>query len=230
MNPYIQEVVDRTADNTRRSYDTARLGARGDLAAAGGFGSTALGTAYGQIADQQERQIGDQTANLLAQGFDSSTQNALGLYNSDRAGNLSRASQYQNIGNNYQGLDQYGRQVRATGEDRMRDAGQQIQNQHQNELNAYYAERDRAMNYPYQQSDFYKGILQSYPTGSVTNSTQPGVGRMQGALGGGMLGYSASQQFGGGNGNSFFSDPYDVVPSSGYGPTQPQSWLGKLAF
>lgn len=196
MNPYIDEVVNRQADFTRRSYDTSRQGAREELAAAGGFGSTALGGAYGQIAEAQNRQIGDQTANLLAGGYDSAVSNNMRLYEGDRAGNLARASAYGNIGNNYQNLDQYGRNVGATEQDRQLFAGDRIQSQNQRELDAYFAERDRRLGYPYQQTNYLGQSMGMLPGGGSTQtSTTPGVGMAQGAVGGGLLGYSLANQY-----------------------------------
>lgn len=196
VNPYIDEVANRTSDAIRRSYDTSRQGAREELAAAGGFGSTALGGAYGQIAEAQNRQIGDTLANLYSQGYDTATNNAMRLYENDRAGNLARASAYGNIGNQYQNLDQYGRNVGMTEQDRMLAAGNQIQAQNQRELDAYYAERDRQLGYPYQQTQYLGQQLGMMPsTGSTQTSTQPGVGTIPGMIGGGMLGYSLGNAY-----------------------------------
>lgn len=196
MNPWIDEVANRTEQGIRRNYDTSRMNAREELAAAGGYGSTALGGAYGQIEEAQNRQIGDTLANLYAQGYDTATGNALRLYENDRAGNLARASAYGNIGNQYQALDQYGRNVGATEQDRMLSAGDRIQAQNQRELDAYYAERDRMLGYPYQQTQYLGQQLSYMPsTGSTQTSTTPGVGVIPGMIGGGMLGYSVGNAY-----------------------------------
>lgn len=181
MNPYIQEVINRNADNTRRQYDVSRRGVREDIAASGGFGSTALGTAYGQLGEAENRQIGDYDANLRASGFDKAMTNALGLYGTENATNLNKANAYLN-------LDQYERGVGNSDLTRQLYAGDRIQRQNQDVIDAYYRERDREMGYPYEQIQFLQNILGSFPTGSSQTSTAPGVGMVPGAIGGALLG------------------------------------------
>lgn len=195
LNPYIDQVVNRNADNVRRQYDISRNKINEASAEAGGFGSTALGVERGLNTEAQNRQIGDYDAQLRSQGYNSAVTNSLNLYNADRTAGLSRANAYTGIGNDYQNLDQYGRNVTANDQNRQLTAGNQIQSQNQAELDAYYKERDRELGYPYQQLDFLQGILKAYPTGSTVTQTQPGVGVAQGAIGGGLLGYDIQNTY-----------------------------------
>ena len=198
MNPYTQEVIDRTRQNITRGYDQRRNALNEQMASAGGFGSTAQGTEQAQITEAQERQLGDIAASQLAQGFDSAMGRAQSLYGTDIGKNLA-------VAGGYQGLDQYGRNIALGDMQRKLAAGGQIQGQNQAVLDAYYRERGRAEQDPYSQLEFYKSILGAYPTGSSQTSTSPGVGMAQGALGGALLG---SEFFGGdsGGGNTLISD------------------------
>ncbi len=199
MNPFIDEVINRNADSTRRAYDVSRNQNDEQFARAGGFGSTAQGTARAQIDEAQNRQIGDFDANLRAQGFDTSINNSLNLYDKNNANAFARASVFGGLGDRFQNLDMYGRNVADTGLDRQLFAGDRIQGQNQAELDSYWAERDRATAYPYQQLDYLTGKLQAYPTGSSTTTTQQGNPFIS-ALGGGLAGYGIGKQFGWGRG------------------------------
>lgn len=229
MNPYIDEVINRNTDNINRQYDVSRNNIDEAFAEAGGFGSTAQGVERSLNTEARNRQIGDMDASLRAQGFDQAQGNALNLYNQNRATDLARSSAYGNIaagslntGSAYQGLDSYGRNVRQNDLTNQLFAGDRIQAQNQLGLDAYIAERDRQLQYPYQQTTYLQGVLGSYPTGGgTTTSTTPGVGTLQGAVGGAALGYGLQNQFGG---NNFTANPYvNSNAYSGLGGTLP--WL-----
>lgn len=210
LNPYIDTVINRNADNIRRQYDVGRNQNRELMARSGGFGSTAQGTAEAQLGEAQNRQIGDMDAQLRMSGYGDSQDRAMNLYNTENANAFARASVYGGLGDRFQGLDQYGRNVASTGLDRQLFAGDRIQGQNQAELDSYYAERDRAAQYPYNQLNFLTGQIQAYPTGSIvtapsTNNTMANV------IGGGLMGYGLGKQFIKG-----------AVPTDGtYGPQQP---------
>lgn len=181
MNPYINEVINNNANDITRSYDTRRNTLDEEMARSGGFGSTAQGVERARLAESQGRDIGTMSAQLRSSGYESALSNALGLYNND-------ANRAMSLGNQYLNLDDYNRTRQVADLNNALTAGDRIQGQNQRELDAYYAERDRELGYPYQQIDFLKGVLGAYPTGSTTTTSQPG-NMMQGALGGGMLGY-----------------------------------------
>lgn len=196
MNPYLQEVVDATRNDITQSYNDSRQRAREELAAAGAFGSSAMGRAYGDIEEVQNRQLGSQLGGLRAQGFDTAQGNALNLYGMNRANQAAQASQLMNLGGAYSGLDQYGRNVAQQALGNKLGAGNQIQAQNQATLDAYFGDVNRQLQYPYQQTGFLQNTLGAYPTGQTQTSTQPGVGMIQGAIGGGLLGSSFSNYMG----------------------------------
>ena len=192
INPHLDEVINRNAANITRQYDVNRNRINEDFAAAGGFGSSAQGVERALTNEAEARQIGDMDAQLRSQGFNTAMTNALGLYNNDINKNLAIAS-------GVQGLDSYGRNVERQGlQDRLY-AGDRVQAQNQAVLDAYYNERDRELAYPYQQQDYLRGVLGSFPTGQTQTSTSTGntPGMMQGAIGGALLGNSLYSNIGG---------------------------------
>lgn len=194
MNPYIDTVINRNADNTRRQYDASRNQNDEQFARAGGFGSTAQGTARAQIDEAQNRQIGDMDAQLRMSGYGDSQDRAMNLYNTNNANSFARASVFGGLGDRFQNLDQYGRNIVDTGLDRQLFAGDRIQGQNQAELDSYYAERDRAAQYPYNQLNFLTGQIQAYPTG--TSTTAPSANNTMGnVIGGALTGYGLGKQF-----------------------------------
>lgn len=195
MNPYIDEVINRNASNIGRQYNTQRNQINEDFAAAGGFGSTAQGVERSRTNEAEARQIGDMDAQLRAQGFDTATGRSLDLYNTGLNTLASQAGLYGGIADAELGLDQYGRNRLTTDLQNKLSAGDRIQSQNQRELDAYFAERDRAFNYPYVNADFYANMLGRYPTGTTQTSVQPGVGAIQGAIGGGLLGNSIANSY-----------------------------------
>lgn len=224
MNPFIDEVINRNADSTRRQFDVDRSANREQFARSGGFGSTAQGTAEAQITEAQNRQIGDFDANLRARGFDTSVNNSMSLYDRENSNAFARASVFGGLGDRFQNFDQYGRNVADTALDRQLFAGDRIQGQNQAELDSYWTERDRATAYPYQQLDYLTGKLQAYPTGSSTTTTTPGNPFIS-ALGGGLAGYGLGQQFGWGSSSTpqkVYSSPIGPQsPVGTYGPQRP---------
>lgn len=216
MNPYIDEVISRNADDINRSYNVNRNQINEDFAGAGGFGSTAQGVERSRTNEAEARQIGDMSAQLRAQGYDTSTGRAIDLYGTGLNAASTQAGIYGNIAQQQQGLDQYGRNVVTTDLQNKLAAGGQIQAQNQKELDAYFAERDKAFNYPYVNADFYKNILQSYPTGTTQTSTTPGVGAVQGAIGGGLLGSSIANSYG----NTGTQNGYGTYSTQGALPWQ----------
>lgn len=215
MNPYIDEVINRNAANIGRGYNIQRNNINEDFSQAGGFGSTAQGVERGITNEAESRQIGDMDATLRAQGFDTATATALGLYRTGIDSANTQAGQYQNIASGYQGLDSYEKQKMANDLTNKLNVGNQVQNQNQRELDAYFAERDKAFNYPYVNSDYYANILGRYPTGQTTTTTQPGVGAIQGAVGGGLLGNAVANQYKPTVNNLPWTTPQYINPATG---------------
>lgn len=187
MNPYIDEVIGRNADNITRQYDVNRNRIDEDMAAAGGFGSSAQGVERSLTNEAESRQIGDMDAGLRLKGYEAAGR----LHNSDVNNNLAVAS-------GLSGFDQYGRQVLERGQDRQLFAGDRVQAQNQSVLDSFYRERDNEMQYPYQQSDYLRGVLGAFPTGQQQTTTKPytGPGALQAGIGGALMGNSLYNAYG----------------------------------
>lgn len=218
MNPYITDVVDVTADRIRRGFDDARTQAREQIGAAGAFGSTALGQMYGDVAADQERQVADTTANLMASGFDRATANALGLYGTQGQQALAQTGAFGNIAGQLQGADQYQRGIDLGDIQRMFQGGSAIQAQNQAVLDAYFAERERKLNEPVRQAEILRNALVSYPTGQSSTQVVPGNPYLS-ALGGGL---TASRMFP--QGFSGGASTPTTVYTSPIGPQLPYSY------
>jgi hypothetical protein len=202
MNPYIDEVINRNASTIGRTYDARRNDINQGFAEAGGYGSTAQGVERNLNTEAQARQIGDMDAQLRASGYDSATQNALGLFNGDRAAAQTQASLYQGLGNAYGTQDEYTRNViRNALMDKM-TAGERIQQDQQGELDAYYNEQNREQQYTPQQLALLGQLLGYYPTGTTSTSSTSGAGGLQQMLGGALMGSSMYSDYSKNSGSS----------------------------
>lgn len=197
MNPFLQDVVNARRADIEQDYQGRRQATREEIAAGGAFGGTALGRAYAGLGEAQNRQLGSELSRLRAQGFSDANQRAMDAYRMQQANRTAQGSQFMNLASNLQGLDQYGRNVAMTGQNRMMAAGDRIQAQNQRMLDSYFGEQAADFNYPMQTNQYLQGVLGSYPTGQSTSGTTPG-NMMQGALGGAMLGSQMGNYFGGG--------------------------------
>jgi hypothetical protein len=201
MNPYIAEVIDNNSAAARRREAERRTGINESFAEAGGFGSTALGLERSRNASESERNIQEMDAAMRAQGFDMATGRNMQLYEGDRSADmqrrLSQAQGYLATAGGYSGLqddiierDAYGRTVNDSVLRNMLASGDRIQQQNQRELDAFYGVDAVQRQFPYTQNQFLSQILSSYPTGQQSTTSQPGVGALQGGLGGALVGSS----------------------------------------
>ena len=76
MNPYEQNVIDRTAADMRRQSQIDALGDRQAMTAAGAFGGSRDALLRAERANNLNRGIGDMAATARAQGFDTAMTNA----------------------------------------------------------------------------------------------------------------------------------------------------------
>ena len=76
MNPYEQNVIDRTAADMRRQSQIDALGDRTSYDSAGAFGGSRDALLRAERANNLNRGIGDMAADSRAQGFDTAMTNA----------------------------------------------------------------------------------------------------------------------------------------------------------
>lgn len=244
MNPYIKDVINNNANESKRREAERRNGIDESFAEAGGFGSTALGLERSRNASESERGISEMDAQLRAQGFDMATGRNMDLYNNDRADDFSRqttnanndmqaqlaraggfmqtASAYGGGLNSAMQLDTYGREVGQRNTDRQLFAGDRVQQQNQGELDGYYAQRDKELQSPYQSNAFLAQLLQQYPNSRTTTSNGTNTGTSTnstpgvGFAQGALGGALAGSSFGGGSSALPWQAAGNVNPRGGY--------------
>jgi hypothetical protein len=169
MNPYTQDVVNRSSDAIKRQADIRRAELLPKFR--NSFGSTAQGLEMSKLNDDSMRQIGDLSSSLFASGFEQATGNALNNYNSDFSNAMSRASAFGGLAN--QGMqasnfayDNFRRPL----QDRL-GAGEYVQNQNQNMLDVVRGEIDARRNFPYDQLTRLQGRIEPF-----SGSTSTGYG------------------------------------------------------
>jgi hypothetical protein len=205
MNPYQQSVINPTLNLINQEAFKGQQAQRERSARLGTSGGSGEALGLGNMEEKRLNAIGQFGSNLYNQGYQFANQ----AFNQDQNRMLGAAPGYGNLANTQLGLFNTQTQNQLA-------AGNVIQQQNQNKLAMIQQELAKKLGYPYQQSEFLANILKSYPTGSTTTTSQQG-NAMQGALGGGLLGYSLGNQ---GFGNLFgFSSPsmYSSYGSPIYG-------------
>lgn len=206
MNPYIEDVINRNASTIGRTYGAKRNDINQSFAEAGGYGSTAQGVERSLNSEAEARQIGDMDAQLRAQGYNTATDTALGVYDRDVANTLAAAdrmygasSLYSGLGGNQMGLDEYTRGVLRNSLLDKLTAGERIQQDQQAQLDAYYNEEKAASSYTPQQLALLAELLKSYPTGTTTTQSTSGGSNLTNMLGGALMGSSLYNNYQGSN-------------------------------
>ena len=138
MNPYTQNVIDRTAADMRRQSEIDALRDRSAMTSAGAFGGSRDALLRAERASNLSRNIGDMAAEQRAQGYESS---------------LDRAKAAQEVANKY-GFDVLAAQ----------GAGGQLQRDIASEgIAADYAQFREERDFPYKQVQYMQSLLQSLP-------------------------------------------------------------------
>lgn len=167
MNPYYENVLDSAMQRMQQNFDTS-LTQLGDRAhAAGAFGGGRHGVVEGQMYGDYNRNVGELTANVMADAYNQSAGLAQNQFNNQlnaagTAGAL--GGQYFNTGQAITGMQQ------------------QAGGQQQDLLNAIL--QGGAQQYsgytqsPYQTIDLFRALLGSDPrqnAGQATQSSTPGL-------------------------------------------------------
>jgi hypothetical protein len=149
MNPYEQNVIDRTAADMRRQDQINQLQQRQQLAAAGAFGGSRDALLRAEAASNLSRNIGDMAAKQRVQGFDSA---------------MDRAQQRQ------QDINKYGFDVLAA-----QGAAGQVQRDIASEgIAADYAQFREERDYDKKVVQYMQSLLQNLPiTASETVYSEP---------------------------------------------------------
>lgn len=179
MNPYLDEVEKRALDNTQRSL-TNTLNTIGDSAiAAGAFGGSRHGVAEGVAAAEAARAMGDLSAQLRAQGFET----ASGLLNQDLNRTLQNRALQLESASTLGGLASAGSEAGLKNATLLGALGEQQRAVEQQKLQEQYAKWQDERNYPLQQLNLRLAALGATPYGSTqTQQTTGGGGGANTAL------------------------------------------------
>ena len=160
MNPYTENVIDRTTANANTALTQQLAGISDSAAKAGAFGGSRFGVQQGVAQAQGVKNIGDINAQLRQQGFDTSAAlaQAQKVRESGAAGGLlntaaGRGAQTQQDVTN------------------LMTAGQQEQGQRQNVINADMQKFQEKWDYPTQQLNMRLAALGMSPYGKTTTGT-----------------------------------------------------------
>ena len=160
MNPYVDNVLDRTQSRIREATDFAKQWTS-NMAAhqAGAFGDARHGIADAQIEAKGIQQMGDAAAEGYAAAYD----NAQGMRNTDinRMFDVER----MNMTEQQQLLEYI---------DSLYRSGSNQQSLDQQSMNLAYQDFLRQLGYPIEQYNLMTAALTQSPYGSQTSSSQPG--------------------------------------------------------
>lgn len=179
MNPYTQEVINRTLARQAELEAARRSELMGQQAVgrAGSFGSSSITTQLSDLAKNFISQNADTTAGLNYQGFTDAANQSVNQFNAERARDLQGANAYMNSGN----------QQIAAGRQGIMDklnAGTAIQSQNQRALDITGQEILAQRNLPFTRLDQLSGYLSSFlQTGTATGPQAGGLNTL-GKLGG----------------------------------------------
>jgi len=222
MNPYTNEVIDRSMADIERSRQMADSSMNAQAAAAGAFGGSRHGVANALTNEGFSRQAGDTAANLRLQGFNTAAgllENDLGRQwaatelgqrsawanqQADLAGanlGLNATGMYGDLIGAQQGLQQsYG--------DRMMGAGMMADQRQQSLLDVPYQDYLTQQNWGLRQQGILQGGLGA-AGGALAGQAPSTGGGLAGILGGAQLGGQAAGQLGGLWGSIFGGAKFD---------------------
>jgi len=213
MNPYQQNVTDIGKREAARQSDILGTQQAGQATQAGAFG----GSRFGIQQAERERNLGQQMADIQAQGSNAAFQQAQAQFNADQsrrmqAQQLGEQSRQYGAGLCMQGLQtglqaagqlgqlgqtQYGQEM---GINQLQNQyGAQQQQQQQRGLDTAYQDFLNQQNYPYKQLGFMSDMIRGLPLGQQSTSAiyqaPPSMAQTIGALGVGAIGASKAGLF-----------------------------------
>lgn len=184
MNPYQQEVIDRSMADMQRAQEMARQKAQYQQAQQGAFGGS-RGAIENVMSDMEyNRQFGDQVAKLRAQGYDNALKNSMSAYDSQRNYLASTGAQMSNLGSNLTNMGGIAQNYNITDFSNLDMMGRQNQLYQQSINDAAQANQQAEANLDFGLINFLNTL--KTPTGTVTESYGT-----QGQGGGSTLGNAA---------------------------------------
>ncbi len=201
MNPYEQQVIDRTMSDLQRASDIARRGEQAQAVGSGAFG----GSRQAILEAERGRNLLDAQSKaaegLRMQGFQQAAQQAQQAFEQARARQLQGAglvgqlgSQFGTMGLQRAGLGEMGAKLRSQDLQNLATLGQLERGVGQSTLDALRATNLQRYQQPYQQYGFLSDIYKGTPTSQATTTMQvtPNTSPFQQIAGLGIAGLAAA--------------------------------------
>lgn len=175
MNPYIQSVVNPTAQLLNQQQQAQQSGQTGNAISQGAFGGDRAGIAAANLAGQQSLAFSNAINPLYSQGYNQAlgtAQQQQGFDLSQQQANnqlaLQQGAQFGNLGAGAQSAGLQGAQAQI-------GAGTLEQQTTQGGLSALYNQFQQQQSYPFQTAQFLANIAEGTGalSGSTTTTTQP---------------------------------------------------------
>lgn len=165
MNPYIDQVLNRTTSRLSESAQQAKAKIMAKEGFRKAFGSTSQGTQLGEIDKGLTSDIGDATATLSYQGFNDAANRYMTQFNTERGRDLQGAGVLSGIAS----------QARGTAMDDIMNrlkAGTIVQGQNQSILDVLNPEIKGVQNYSKTQLQDLMGFLSAFKPTEYSNAFQ----------------------------------------------------------
>ena len=201
MNPYEQQVIDRTMSDLQRASDIARRGEQAQAVGSGAFG----GSRQAILEAERGRNLLDAQSKaaegLRMQGFQQAAQQAQQAFEQARARQLQGAglvgqlgSQFGTMGLQRAGVGEMGAKLRSQELQNLATLGQLDRGVGQSTLDALRATNLQRYQQPYQQYGFLSDIYKGTPTSQATTTMQvtPNRSPFQQIAGLGIAGLAAA--------------------------------------
>jgi len=182
MNPYISNVEQKAIEASGRSLEQAKNQIAANAAKAGAFGGSRQGIAEGVAAAEAARGVGELSAKLRAQGFDTAAALQSGDYaRALQASMANQAAGLQGAATNIAGATALGNLTTAGQAARQQEAalvenvGMQKQAMAQAALDEAYAKFLEKKNYPIEGLNLLLSATSATPYGGTQTQTKSGI-------------------------------------------------------
>lgn len=190
LNPYTQNVIDRTQSEMRRQGQFAQQNAAAQAVRSGAFGSTREGVQRAEL----ERNLQDQIANMTAQQLAQNYAQAQNLFGQQQSRALQAGQAYGSLGVQQAALGEAQQRLNLNDVNALMTIGQQQQQQNQAVLDAERATQLQKELTPYQQTSFLSDIYKGAPGSQIglTAQSSPSTSPLLQAASLGIAGLSAA--------------------------------------
>ena len=172
MNPFIQQVMDRSLGEVDRQAGIERNALKGQVAAQGAYG----GSRHGIMESEQRRNTADLKQNLIASLLSGAYSDAGSQYRADVNNNFVNSGLQLDASNMLAGLGQRGSQLGYQDAAAQLDIGQRQEGQQQAGLDTAYADFLRQFNYPIEMLNLRTSTAAGMPYSTTSITEESGFG------------------------------------------------------